>query len=214
MKHLYVLFLGSTICYCASAQITISKDTIMKNGDHKIFTSVENVPEFPGGVQAFSGFIGKNLKYPEVARLIGINGRVVVSFVVDQYGKVNDVKPVSCVGAGCEAEAVRILEMSPAWKPGSQDGKPVRVQYSVPISFTLEGNDRKTNMRNLRNSGYGFVFSIKDTLYTIDEAEKILGRSFDPHEILTTEPFYNYEKQSKFDMPDKKEVYLIIMKSS
>jgi protein TonB len=214
MKYLYTLLLTLIAGAYVRAQVTVSHDTSSAKKDRPVFTTIEEIPEFPGGVQAFSGFIGKNLKYPEVARLIGINGRVVVSFVVDQYGKVNDVKPISCVGAGCEAEAVRILEMSPAWKPGSQDGKPVRVQYSVPISFTLDGNDRKTNMRNLRNSGYGFVFSIKDTLYTIDEAEKILGRSFDPHDILTTEPFYNYDKLPKFNMPDKKEVYLIIMKSS
>jgi len=94
-----------------------------------------------------------------------------------------------------------------------QDGKPVRVQYSVPIGFTIGGNE-KTNMRSLRNSDYGFVFSIKDTLYTIDEAQKILGRSFDPNDVRAAEPFYNYDKLPKFDMPDKKEVYLIIMKSN
>ncbi|HZY36871.1 MAG TPA: energy transducer TonB [Mucilaginibacter sp.] len=214
MKHFYVLFLASTICYCAGAQIPISKDSVMKNGEHKIFTTIEDVPEFPGGLPAFSNFISKNLKYPEVARLIGINGRVIVSFVVERDGKVNNVTPVSCVGAGCEAEAERVLEQSPTWKPGTQDGVPVRVQYSVPISFTLDGKDKKTYMRNLQNSDYGFVFSIKDTLYTLDEAQKILGRSFDPNLIKTAEPFYNYDKLPKFDMPDKKEVYLVIMKSN
>jgi protein TonB len=211
MKHFLALFLVLMICYCANAQVS-SKDT-SKKSEGKVFSAVEIVPEFPGGMQAFSNYLGKNLRYPDVARLIGLNGRLVMSFVVDTSGKVTQATPVNCIGAGCEAEAARLLEASPAWSKGMQDGRPVRVQYSVPIGFTIGGNE-KTNMRSLRNSDYGFVFSIKDTLYTIDEAQKILGRSFDPNDVRAAEPFYNYDKLPKFDMPDKKEVYLIIMKSN
>ena len=214
MKHLYVLLLASMICYSAHAQVAVSKDTAKKKSrGNEVFTTVETVPEFPGGLPAFYTYLGKNLRYPDVARVIGINGRLVMSFVVDTNGRVTQATPRNCIGAGCEAEAARLLEASPAWSRGMQDGRPVRVEYSVPISFTIGGNE-KTNMRSLRNSDYGFVFSIKDTLYTIDEAQKILGRSFDPNQVKAAEPFYNYEKLPKFDMPDKKEVYLIIMKSN
>jgi len=212
MKYFYSLMLVFLSCYYAQAQFTDSKDTSRKNGG-QVFSAVETVPEFPGGLPAFYKYLGKNLRYPDVARLIGLNGRVVMSFVVDTNGRVTGATPKNCIGAGCEAEAARLLEASPAWSKGMQDGRPVRVEYSVPISFTIGGNE-KTNMRSLRNSDYGFVFSIKDTLYTIDEAEKILGRSFDPNQVKAAEPFYNFDKAPKFDMPDKKEVYLIIMKSS
>jgi len=212
MKFFYALLLVSMCCYHAQGQVTASKDTGKASGNREEFT-IEKVPEFPGGMQAFSTYLVKNLRYPDVARLIGLNGRLVMSFVVDTSGKVTQATPVNCIGAGCEAEAARLLEASPAWSRGMQDGRPVRVQYSVPIGFTIGGNE-KTNMRSLRNSNYGFVFSIKDTLYTIDEAQKILGRSFDPNDVRAAEPFYNYDKLPKFDMPDKKEVYLIIMKSN
>ena len=72
----------------------------------------------------------------------------------------------------------------------------------------------KTYMQDLRKSNYGFVFNIKGNLYTIDEAEKIIGKGFMPDQIESAEPFYNYDKVGKFEMPDKKEVYLIIIKST
>ena len=213
MKYFYPLLLISFFSYCAQAQVTVSKDTAKNNGNHEVFATVEQVPEFPGGLREFYKYLGKNLRYPDVARLIGLNGRLVMSFVVDTDGRVTEATPKNCIGAGCEAEAARLLEASPAWSRGMQDGKPVRVEYSVPIMFTIGGNE-KTSIRSLRNSGYGFVFSVKDVLYTIDEAEKILGRSFDPNQVKAVEPFYNYDKLPKFDMPDKQQVYLIIMKSS
>ena len=214
MKRLYTLLIALFAGHLLYAQAAITKDTSKKTGIKKAFPSVEQVPEFPGGVRGFSNYISKNLKYPEVARLIGINGKVNVSFVLNENGKITEVTPKNCIGAGCEAEAARVLEDCPAWKPGMQDGKPVRVMYSIPISFNLDGKREKTYLRDLRKSNYGFVFNIKGTLYTIDEAEKIIGKGFMPDQIEITEPFYNYNKVEKFEMPDKKEVYLIIIKST
>ena len=201
-------------CQLSRAQVTANKDTVKTKNDKKVFTAVEQVPEFPGGYQAFSGYLSKNLKYPEVARLIGIDGRLVMTFVVEKNGHIVDATPKNCIGAGCEAEAVRLLEASPVWKPGIQDGKPVRVQYSIPISFSVGKGPQTTDMRDLRSSAYGFVFNIKDTLYTIDEAQKILGKRFPADQIEFAEPFYNYNNIEKFNMPDKKEVYLLIFKKS
>jgi periplasmic protein TonB len=123
------------------------------------------------------------------------------------------VTPKNCIGAGCEAEAIRLLEASPKWKPGLQNGIPVRVAYFIPISFSL-GKEKVTYIGNLKKSDYGFVFNIKGTLYTIDEAEKIIGSSFMPYQIQSADPFYNYNKVPKFDMPNKKEVYILIFKSA
>jgi hypothetical protein len=174
----------------------------------------ERRPEFPGGLQQFYGYIKKNLKYPELAKLIGINGRLIVSFVINKNGRVVKATPINCIGAGCESEAVRLLEASPNWKPGTQHGKPVSFAYSVPINFLLDKAKKTTYLNNLRKSKYGFVFNIKGVLYTIDEAEKILGKAFPSNQIEVAEPFYNYNNIEKFNMPNKKEVYLIILKKS
>jgi len=177
---------------------------------NKTFTAVERAPEYPGGTAAINKHIVKNLKYPDVARLIGINGRVVLTFVVNRDGKVVEVTPVNCIGAGCESEAVKTLESLDTWKPGIQKGKPVRVQYSLPINFSAPMG--KVNFKTLRASNYGFLFKIKDTLYTIDEAQDILGKSFQSDQVEIAEPFYNADNDPKFIMTDKKEIYVLKMK--
>ncbi|HEY4323003.1 MAG TPA: energy transducer TonB [Mucilaginibacter sp.] len=178
---------------------------------HLSWAQEQILPEFPGGISAFERYIRKNLRYPEVALLIGINGKLNMCFVISKKGKVTNVTPINCIGAGCEAEAVKLLEKSPSWKPGMLYDRPVSVSYSVPITFL---NDKhKASMKELRKSSYGFVFSVKGRLYTIDEAEKILGNTFLSPQIEIAVPFYNYNKIPKFDMPDKKEVYLLIFKS-
>lgn len=214
MKLFYILLWALLVTQTSHAQVTISKDSTTKTGERKIFTTVEQAPEFPGGIPGFYSYISKNLEYPVVARLIGISGKVKVVFVVDEKGKVTNVAPISCIGAGCEAEAARVLELCPTWKPAIQNGKPVKAAFTVPIDFNLTGKKEKTRLKDLRRSDYGFVFSIKDTLYTIDEAEKILGKEFDPGQVVAADSFYNYDKVQKFEMPDKKEVYLIIIKST
>jgi protein TonB len=204
MKLLYALILLS-VSQLSQAQVAANKDTAKK-------IHVDIIPEYPGGQKAFQDYIAKNLRYPGVAQLIGIDGKVVVSFTVGPDGRVTNVYPAHCIGAGCESEAVKVIEGSKQWKPGSQDGRPVRVMYSVPINFFNPKED--VTLRELRNSDYGFVFNIRDTLYTIDEAKKILGRSFPAKDIKIAEPFYNYNNIEKFNMPDKKEVYLLIFKST
>ncbi len=210
MKTFYLLLVLMTIANLSNAQVA-GKGT--SNGQSDGDFGIERPPEYPGGVSEFYKYLSNNLKYPTIARLVGINGRLVLSFVVDENGKVTKATPINCIGAGCEAEAVRLLETSPAWKPGINKGQPVSVHYNVPITFSIEGNNQKVLMKELRASGYGFVFSIKDTLYTIDEAENLLGKSFKSTQVQIAEPFYNYNKVAKFDMPDKKETYLIIIKS-
>jgi TonB family protein len=103
----------------------------------KIFTSVEQMPEFPGGLDALANFLRTNLQYPKEAQRNGIYGRVVVSFVVEKDGTLTNVKIARGIGGGCDEEAVRVVSISPKWKPGIQNNRPVRVAYSVPIKFTL-----------------------------------------------------------------------------
>jgi len=103
----------------------------------KTYYMLRAIPEFPGGAQAFGQFLGQNIVYPIVARQNNTQGRVIITFVVDAEGKLTDIKVVRGIGSGCDEEAVRVLKLSPLWTPGMVDNKPVRTQYSVPISFSL-----------------------------------------------------------------------------
>jgi len=105
----------------------------------EIFTVVESMPDFPGGDAARMKFLQENIKYPQMARESGIQGTVYVTFVVEPNGSVSDVRVLRGIGGGCDEEAIRVIKMMPNWKPGQQRGKPVRVQFNMPIKFTLQG---------------------------------------------------------------------------
>lgn len=104
----------------------------------EIFTIVEDMPEFPGGQGEMMKYLRKNVKYPPLAKDAGIQGRVFVTFVVGKDGQVTDVKVMKGIGYGCDEEALRVVEKMPAWKPGKQRGKAVKVQFNLPITFRLK----------------------------------------------------------------------------
>jgi protein TonB len=103
----------------------------------EIFTIVEDQPEPKGGMAAFYEYVGKKLKYPAQARRMGIEGKVFVEFVVDKDGSITDVKAIKGIGAGCDEEAIRVIQEAPKWKPGKQRGRPVKVRMILPITFKL-----------------------------------------------------------------------------
>ncbi|TKC01021.1 energy transducer TonB [Pedobacter cryophilus] len=105
---------------------------------NEIFTNVEVLPTFPGGLEQFGKFLGKNLRYPPIARENGIQGRVFCTFVVEKDGSLTDIKVARGIGGGCDEEAIRVLKSSPKWNPGVQNGRNVRVSYTVPIFFQLQ----------------------------------------------------------------------------
>lgn len=117
--------------------ITVEGQPLQKKEGISIYSEVENLPSFPGGIKAFGEFLGKNINYPEEARKNNIQGRVFCTFVVEKDGGLSDIKVVRGIGAGCDAEAVRVLALSPKWNPGMQKGEAVRVSYTVPISFQM-----------------------------------------------------------------------------
>jgi len=103
----------------------------------QIFTVVESMPDFPGGDEARIKYLNENIKYPQMARESGIQGRVFVTFVVEKDGSVTDVRVLRGIGGGCDEEAIRVIKNMPKWDPGKQRGKPVRVQFNMPILFKL-----------------------------------------------------------------------------
>lgn len=103
----------------------------------EIFTIVEDQPQPKGGMAAFYEYIGKKLKYPAQARRMGIEGKVFVEFVVDKDGTITSVKAIKGIGAGCDEEAIRVIQSSPKWNAGKQRGRPVKVRMILPITFKL-----------------------------------------------------------------------------
>jgi protein TonB len=99
--------------------------------------AIESYPEFPGGQEAFVKFLRKNLRYPGMAAENGIQGKVILSFVIERDGELSNIKVIRGIGSGCDEEALRVLSKSPQWKPGIQNNQKVRVAYTLPINFSL-----------------------------------------------------------------------------
>jgi len=106
--------------------------------ENKVFDVVEQMPSFPGGQGALMKYLNDNIKYPVVAQENGVQGRVVVSFVVERDGSITDVNVVRSVDPSLDKEAVRVIKGMPHWIPGKQNGSAVRVKYNVPVSFRLQ----------------------------------------------------------------------------
>ena len=106
--------------------------------EQEIFQIVEEMPAFPGGEVKLMEHIAKNIKYPQIARESGIQGRVFVGFVVEPDGSISNVKLLRGIGGGCDEEAMRVIKGLPKWKPGKQRGKAVRVSYQIPVNFKLQ----------------------------------------------------------------------------
>lgn len=102
-----------------------------------VYSTVETLPEFPGGMDALLKYIAKNTKYPQNAVKNKIEGKVIVNFIIEKDGSVTNVKPYRKVSPDLDQEAVRVVSSLPKWKPGSQAGKPVRTAYTMPIAFKL-----------------------------------------------------------------------------
>lgn len=117
-------------------QIVIQAEQPKEETD-EIFNIVEESAAPKGGMAAFYKFVSDKIKYPPQARRMGIEGRVFVEFVILKDGTLSEVRAIKGIGAGCDEEAVRIVQSAPAWNPGKQRGKPVRQRYTLPIIFKL-----------------------------------------------------------------------------
>lgn len=106
--------------------------------EQKVFDVVEQMPQFPGGPSALFEYLSKNIKYPVVAEENGVQGRVIVTFVVERDGSITDVKVVKSVDPSLDKEARRVVSGMPHWIPGKQNGSAVRVKYTVPVTFKLQ----------------------------------------------------------------------------
>ena len=104
----------------------------------KVFDVVEEMPSFPGGNGALMSYLNGNTKYPVVAQENGVQGKVIISFVVERDGSISDVRVARSVDPSLDREAQRVVKSMPRWKPGKQNGSAVRVKYTVPVVFRLQ----------------------------------------------------------------------------
>lgn len=128
------------LCLLPAMLFGQDKGTISTEGTVKgeqIYDIVEQYPEFPGGYSALTEWIDDNLKYPVEAAMDGIEGRVIVQFIVRPTGKVVDAEVVHGIAPSLDKEALRLINIMPSWIPGRQKGKAVNVRYTLPITFKL-----------------------------------------------------------------------------
>lgn len=108
------------------------------NPQAEVFQFVEQMPEFPGGDNELMRYIRTNIHYPAVAKENGIEGKVIINFIINKDGKITGAHVVRGIGGGCDEEALRVIRHMPAWKPGMQNGKAVNTALNLPVTFTLK----------------------------------------------------------------------------
>lgn len=129
-----------TLLIIAISQSVYSQIEIMeepREDDNKVLAFAEQKPEYPGGDKAMFKFFEDNLKYPEVAKNNGIEGTVVVRFVVRKDGSLSNAEILRGIGGGCDSETLRLINVMPKWIPGKNNGKLVNVTYTLPVKFKM-----------------------------------------------------------------------------
>ena len=144
MRKLFFMFLLGSFCMLIQAQTE----------DSKVFDVVEQMPAFPGGQSALFQWLSSNIKYPAEAEKNGVQGRVIVTFVVERDGSITETKVVRSVDPQLDVEAVRVIKSMPHWNPGKQNGSAVRVKYTLPLSFRLTA-PAKTDSSSVRKDSTG-----------------------------------------------------------
>jgi TonB family protein len=198
------------VMYTVPISFTLNNTT----GANKIFNTVEKQPQFPGGLVKFGEFLQSNIHYPAAMRQANVQGKAIVQFIVEEDGSLSNIQVLSSPGYGSGEEAARVLDISPKWTPGYQNSKPVRVMYTVPVSFTLSnGNgpaqpsvaDTSAHSYNLSvngkpNAATAFLkiknlseirdavkkYNLDDPVYVIDGTKKDRA-VFDKLDVLTIE---------------------------
>lgn len=136
-EHFKSLSLFTALIMVFAFSLNVNAQEKKSDNSDVVFTVVENEAEFPGGVEAMNRFMAENIKYPTLAKQKNIEGKVIISFIVEKNGTLSDIRTIKDIGEGCGDEGVRIVKLMPKWKPAKQKGQPVRQQFLLPISFVL-----------------------------------------------------------------------------
>ena len=211
-----------------SVQIsTVSQDTVKVNyvrtevsrklQGTAVFEVVDEMPEFPGGVDAMMEYLQKELRYPESAKEKGIQGRVTVQFIIDKEGNVTNSKVTRSVDKDMDAEAIRLVKAMPKWKPGMQKGKAVAVKYTVPVVFRLEGGKTVNSQVTVNSKVSEFsVQGMNNPLYIVDgkEVTSSILSALDVNKIESMTVLKNESATEVYGEKGKNGVILITLKGS
>ncbi len=135
MKKIILILIFTTCVIALKAQ---NRDSVTNNKSDTTWVKVDVEPQFPGGVGKLYHFLEKNVKYPDEDRQNNVTGIVRVAFVVEKDGSLSNIRVIKSLSATADAEAIRVMNSSPKWRPGSAAGVPCRVNYSLPVKFRLE----------------------------------------------------------------------------
>jgi TonB family protein len=181
-----------------------NNNSTQNDNSNKIYSSVETEPDFPGGIEGFYHFLTQTVRYPADARKDNIQGKVFVSFIVEKDGAVTDIRALRGPGHGLNEEAVRALSLSPKWAPGIQNGRRVRVQYTVPVNFTLDGNASPKNQLSLNGPNHPLVI--------VDGVETSNVNAISPDDIQSIDILKDAPAKEKYGDKGKNGVILITTK--
>lgn len=193
-----------------------------RSNDGEVFTVVEAMPEYPGGMGEFMKFIAQHIQYPADALQAKLQGRVIARFVVREDGSVSDIEILRSISPSLDAEAIRVLKLMPKWKPGTQRGKAVAVKYTVPVTFRLD--KPKTNTapaagtdNTQTDAALASGSAIPKDVAVFVDGKRIGEKEFaaiNPKQIEFVKVIKDKSKLSEYGVTDKNGVILIKMKSA
>lgn len=165
MKRLSILLIIALTFSCGEEDLYVQPDgadyqavNVVPDQKNKqsesndVFIIVEDMPEFPGGSKAYNNFLLKNLKYPEQAKKMGVEGRVFIAFIVNEDGSLSDFELIRGIGSGCDEEALRVYMESPNWTPGKQKGKAVKTKMQAQVTFKFSAQGKTATISNETNN--------------------------------------------------------------
>lgn len=141
MKKVWIIMVlaGLLACSTATAQETIIpyRPGCGPVDEEKVYDVVEWMPSFPGGIEALKAFLAKNLRFPKELEETCVQGRVIITFIVEKDGSLSHAKVIRSVDPALDKEALRVVKKMPKWIPGQQNDRKVRVRYIIPVTFRL-----------------------------------------------------------------------------
>ena len=218
--------------FVANNEKEIAENYVLQipDGDDKVYQVCENPPAFPGGTHAMYKYLADNIKYPDEAKAAGKQGRVMVQFVVRKDGSISDVTVVRSAGdLSLDKEAVRAVSSMPKWNPGTQGGKPVNVQYTIPVQFKLpsgmvnnekKDTEKKDNRIVIGDGGVIVDTDVKDNALIVVDGKVFDGdlKELESSSIAHIEVIKNSaltaELKEKYNAKDKKGIIFITTSSA
>jgi TonB family protein len=176
----------------------------------EVFTVIEQLPEFPGGIQELYRYLGKNIRYLTEASQNGVEGSVEITFTISEHGRIRNPRVTKSLGAGTDEEALRVVLSMPSWKPAMQHGRPVPTDYVLPIEFQIDKPAPKEDKEKRQGAVNGAKFYNFNTSFDVGTPESI--RNFGSPTV--TMPATNYNKVRFMNFYSREKISKIISKDS